>query len=106
MATTPAPVVQEMLAATPKRYRPELDGIRALSILLVVAFHARVPGFEGGYVGVDVFFVLSGYLITGLLISEFATTGRISVSQFYAKRIRRLLPMAALVLLSTLAVGM
>ena len=72
---------------------------------IVVAFHAGVPGFTGGFVGVDVFFVISGFLITGLLVDELRETGSISLSRFYARRVRRLLPALALVLASTLLLG-
>ncbi len=87
-------------------YRADIDGLRAVSILLVVAFHAGVARFSGGYVGVDVFFVLSGYLITGLLLKEYDTRGRIRLTEFYARRARRLLPMAAIVLSVTTAAGL
>jgi peptidoglycan/LPS O-acetylase OafA/YrhL len=83
--------------------RPAIDGLRGIAILMVVAFHARVPGFGGGFAGVDVFFVISGYLITRLLLRELDTTGRISFSGFYARRARRLLP-ALGALLVTMAV--
>ena len=73
--------------------------------MLVVAFHAGVPAITGGYIGVDVFFVISGFLITGLLVHELEATGSISFGSFYARRVRRLLPMAALVLIAV-AVGM
>ena len=73
---------------------PAIDGMRAIAVYLVVAFHAGVVRFEGGFVGVDVFFVLSGFLITRLLIVEFASTGRVDVVGFYARRARRLLPAA------------
>jgi peptidoglycan/LPS O-acetylase OafA/YrhL len=63
-------------------FRPDIEGLRALAVLLVVAYHARVPGFGGGFVGVDVFFVLSGYLITGLLLRELRLVGTISVPSF------------------------
>ena len=86
-------------------YRPDIDGLRAIAVAIVVAFHAGVPGFSGGFVGVDVFFVISGYLITGLLVEELRETGAISLSRFYARRVRRLLPALALVLASTLLLG-
>lgn len=86
-------------------YRPDIDGLRAIAVTIVVAFHAGVPGFTGGFVGVDVFFVISGYLITGLLVGELRETGSISLSRFYARRVRRLLPALALVLASTLLLG-
>ncbi len=86
-------------------YRPEIDGVRALAVVAVVAYHAGIPGFSGGYVGVDVFFVISGFLITGLLARELEHTGRVSVAGFYGRRARRLLPVAALVSVATVAVG-
>src|SRR5829696_2843268 len=82
-------------------FRPDLEGLRAVAVGLVLLYHADVPGIRGGYVGVDVFFVLSGFLITGLLIRELSATGRISLSQFYARRARRLLPASAVVLVVT-----
>ncbi|MDI6857160.1 MAG: acyltransferase [Dehalococcoidia bacterium] len=80
-------------------YQPALDGIRALSVAAVLAFHAGYSWARGGYLGVDAFFVLSGYLITSLLIVEWRRTGRISLSGFWARRARRLLPALYLVLL-------
>ena len=74
-------------------------------MFVVVAFHCGLPGFSGGFIGVDVFFVLSGYLITGLLLQELETTSTIGLLSFYARRMRRLLPASALMLLVTLAVG-
>jgi peptidoglycan/LPS O-acetylase OafA/YrhL len=73
-------------------YRADLEGLRAVAILLVVAVHAGVPGLSGGFVGVDVFFVLSGFLITGLLVQEVSSTGRLRFADFYMRRLRRLLP--------------
>ncbi len=72
-------------------YRPDIDGLRALAVLAVVLFHYRVPGFSGGFVGVDVFFVISGYLITGLILKEM-DDGRFSLRHFYERRIRRIFP--------------
>lgn len=80
--------------------RAEIQGLRALAVASVVLFHIWPNAVPGGYVGVDVFFVISGYLITGLLFEELNSTGKISLSQFYARRIRRLLPAATLVLLA------
>lgn len=82
-------------------FRGDLEGLRAVAVGLVLLYHARIPGFGGGYVGVDVFFVLSGFLITGLLLREMTSTGRVSLPAFYARRARRLLPAAALTLLVT-----
>lgn len=81
-------------------FRPDIQGLRAIAVMLVLVFHAGL-GLDGGYVGVDVFFVLSGFLITGLLIREGEKTGRIDFLSFYAKRSKRLLPAAALVLVAT-----
>ena len=79
------------------RYRTDIDGLRAVAIALVVAFHVGIPGFSRGFIGVDVFFVLSGFLITSLLLRELATTGTVSLSNFWARRARRLLPASGLV---------
>jgi peptidoglycan/LPS O-acetylase OafA/YrhL len=80
--------------------RRDIEGMRAIAILAVVLYHVGVV--NGGYVGVDVFFVVSGFLITGLLWREVGTTGRLGFARFYARRARRLLPAAALVLVATL----
>src|SRR2546421_330933 len=82
-------------------FRPDIEGLRAVAILLVVAAHAKVGGRAGGFIGVDVFFVLSGYLITGLLMQELAQHGSIDFAAFYARRLRRLLPSLIVVLVST-----
>jgi len=78
-------------AARSTAYRPEIDGLRALAILPVVFFHYGVPGFRGGFVGVDVFFVISGYLITSLIQNEIQRDS-FSLAQFYARRVRRIFP--------------
>ncbi len=85
-------------------FRPDIEGLRGLAILLVVSYHAGLP-LSGGFVGVDVFFVISGFLITGLLIRDRERNGSIRIGAFYARRIRRLLPAAALVILVTLLVA-
>ena len=83
-------------------YRPHLDGLRAVAVYLVVAFHAGVARFSGGFIGVDVFFVLSGYLVTGVLLRDLeGPDGRIGLARFYARRARRLLPAAAVTLVVT-----
>lgn len=82
-------------------YRPEIEGLRAVAILLVVAAHSGVPWLAGGFVGVDVFFVLSGYLITGLLVQELHTKGTISLTSFYARRLMRLMPALLLMIAAT-----
>ena len=73
-------------------YRKEIDGLRALAVLPVLFFHFSVPGFQGGFVGVDIFFVISGFLIGGILWSEFERTGRLRLGHFFMRRIRRLAP--------------
>jgi peptidoglycan/LPS O-acetylase OafA/YrhL len=80
-------------------YRADIEGLRAIAVLLVVAAHAKASWFSGGFVGVDVFFVLSGYLITGLILQEIQNTGHLRFLNFYARRLRRLLP-ALLVMLT------
>ncbi|MGV9774247.1 acyltransferase family protein [Streptosporangium sp. NPDC003464] len=82
-------------------FRPDIEGLRAVAVLAVLAFHATVPGLAGGFAGVDVFFVVSGFLITGLLLRDIAAGGRFSLAEFYARRARRLLPAAGTVLLAT-----
>jgi peptidoglycan/LPS O-acetylase OafA/YrhL len=79
--------------------------MRAVAVALVMLDHADIPGFEGGYLGVDVFFVLSGFLITGILLREVRRTGRVSIAGFYARRARRILPAASVVLLAIVLVS-
>jgi peptidoglycan/LPS O-acetylase OafA/YrhL len=83
------------------RYRPEIDGLRAVAVLPVILFHAGFAAFPGGFVGVDIFFVISGYLITGILIDEIGS-GRFSIVGFYERRARRILPALFAVLLACL----
>ena len=85
-------------------YRPDIDGLRAIAVGLVLLFHAGVPGITGGYVVVDVFFVISGYLITGILLRETAD-GSYSLARFYERRIRRIFPALLAVLAATTLVG-
>jgi peptidoglycan/LPS O-acetylase OafA/YrhL len=80
-----------------REFRPDIEGLRAVAVVAVVLFHAEVPGIGGGYVGVDVFFVISGFLITGLLWREVSTTGTVRLGRFYGARARRLLPASATV---------
>lgn len=80
------------------RYRADIDGLRALAVMPVVLFHANVPGFGGGFVGVDIFFVISGFLITSIIAEEI-TQGRFSIVAFYERRIRRIFPALFAVLL-------
>ena len=84
-------------------FRSDLQGLRAIAILLVVFSHAGITTFAGGFIGVDVFFVLSGYLITGLLIHEFRASSTINFPTFYARRLKRLLPALAFMLVTIFA---
>jgi peptidoglycan/LPS O-acetylase OafA/YrhL len=84
-------------------FRPGLDGIRAVAVLAVMAYHLDAPWMRGGFLGVDLFMVLSGYLITSLLLLEHERSGRVSLGAFWARRVRRILP-AVVVLLTALVV--
>jgi peptidoglycan/LPS O-acetylase OafA/YrhL len=83
------------------RYRPHLDGLRAIAVYLVVAFHSGLGGFSGGFIGVDVFYVLSGFLVTSILLRDLVSLGHIDWRRFYSRRVRRILPAAILTLLVT-----
>lgn len=86
------------------QFRPDIEGLRAIAILLVIGAHFGVPGMSGGFIGVDVFFVISGYLITGLLVREHSETSSIHLLRFYANRFRRLFPaLAAMLITSSVA---
>ncbi|MBZ5737300.1 acyltransferase family protein [Nocardioides mangrovi] len=87
-------------------FRPDIQGIRALAVLLVIANHLAPGTLTGGFVGVDVFFVVSGYLITSLLLGDVVRRGRISLADFYARRARRIVPAATVVTLATVAVSL
>ncbi len=87
-------------------FRPDIEGMRGIAVLLVVAFHMGMPAARGGFLGVDIFFVLSGYLISGILVKEMSGSGRIRFAHFYARRVRRLLPTSALTVLSVLFAGL
>lgn len=87
-------------------YLPALDGLRAVAVLLVLLFHAGVGIFQNGFVGVDVFFVLSGFLITRLLLAEMERTSTINLRSFYARRVRRLLPASLVVVAATVAISL
>ena len=82
------------------RYMPALDGLRALAVLAVLLYHGNVSWAHGGYFGVDAFFVLSGFLITGLLLAEWRDAGGINFKQFWVRRARRLLPALVLVVVA------
>src|SRR5690606_31578697 len=90
--------------AAASRFRGDVEGLRAVAVLLVLVYHAGVGWVSGGFVGVDVFFVVSGFVITNQLLREVESTGRLSLVRFYGRRAKRLLPAAGLVLVGT-AVG-
>jgi peptidoglycan/LPS O-acetylase OafA/YrhL len=91
-------------ATTSLVYRPDIDGLRAIAVLSVLMFHAFPTVLPGGFVGVDIFFVISGFLITGILTSEMQA-GRFSILTFYERRIRRIFPALGIVMLFTFAAG-
>ena len=74
------------------KYIPEIDGLRAIAVLSVLIFHIDATYLSGGFVGVDIFFVISGFLITGIIKNEIETTGKFSFKNFYIRRIKRLFP--------------
>jgi peptidoglycan/LPS O-acetylase OafA/YrhL len=82
-------------------FRPDVEGLRAVAVALVVLFHSGVSALSGGYIGVDVFFVISGFVITGVLLRERIATGRTSILAFYGRRCRRIIPAATLVIIVT-----
>ncbi|MFD0823325.1 acyltransferase family protein, partial [Micromonospora zhanjiangensis] len=86
-------------------YQPALDGLRALAVAAVLAFHGGVAALPGGFLGVDAFFVLSGFLITSLLLAEHRATGRLDLVAFWGRRVRRLLPALLVVLVVALLVS-
>jgi len=87
-------------------FRPDVEGLRAVAVGAVLLYHAGVPFARGGYVGVDVFFVISGFLITGLLVGELEKADRISLGRFYSRRAKRLLPSTVVVLAFVILVAL
>ena len=88
-------------------YRPEIDGLRAIAVGAVILYHAQISIsgnliFTGGYIGVDIFFVISGYLITSIILNELFTTGKFSYFNFYERRVRRIIPVLLVVMLASL----
>jgi peptidoglycan/LPS O-acetylase OafA/YrhL len=85
-------------------YRPEIDGLRAVAVGAVILYHANIPQFEwaGGFMGVDIFFVISGYLITSIILKELIATNTFSFKLFYERRVRRIIPVLCLVMISSL----
>lgn len=114
MTIAPDPVVEENpsgrrdeagTAPGDRPFRPDIQGLRAVAVLLVVLYHAGAPGISGGYVGVDVFFVISGFVITGVLLRERGSSGRTSLLHFYGRRSRRIIPAATVVIIATVVLA-
>ena len=84
-----------------RKYRPDVEGLRAVAVVAVILFHTKIAGFTGGFVGVDVFYVISGFVITGVLLRKVESSGSLGFGDFYARRARRILPAAGLVLVVT-----
>ena len=97
---SPAPVTSAP-PSNDRAFRPDVEGLRAVAVVVVVLYHVGMPGFPGGYVGVDVFYAISGYVITNLLLRQVGRYGRPHFAEFYARRARRILPAAGLVALGT-----
>src|SRR5262245_62005491 len=87
-----------------REYRPDIDGLRAIAVAIVILFHLKLSGFAGGYAGVDIFFVISGYLITGNILRDIARQ-RFSFADFYARRARRILPTLIATIMLTFVAG-
>jgi len=88
-------------------YRPEIDGLRAIAVVAVILYHAEIyifgyQPFKGGFIGVDIFLVISGYLITFIILKELSETGTFSYKYFYERRIRRIIPALTVVMLASL----
>ena len=88
-------------------YRPEIDGLRAIAVGAVILYHAQITilghqPFKGGFIGVDIFFVISGYLITSIILKELLTTETFSFTNFYKRRARRILPVLLVVMLTSI----
>ncbi|WP_051237198.1 acyltransferase family protein [Ottowia thiooxydans] len=86
-------------------FRPDIEGLRAIAVLLVIGAHFAIPGMSAGFIGVDIFFVISGYLITSILVHEQESTGKIALARFYANRLRRLFPALATMLVVSSALA-
>lgn len=101
--STAAPVRARPRILEGRSFRGDIQGLRSVAVIGVVLYHLDLPFIPGGFVGVDVFFVISGYLITGILLKQLRNDGRVSLVEFYSRRAKRLLPAATLVLCSTAA---
>src|ERR1700727_3172822 len=97
-------LVGQSMGRSFESYRPDIDGLRALAVLAVIAFHGFPEYVAGGFVGVDVFFVISGFLISGIILDE-TRLGLFSLRNFYARRMRRIFPALVLILVVSLLAG-
>ncbi len=104
-ASNPGAATPAAPSGSPREVRADLEGLRGVAVIAVLLFHLGFPWAAGGFVGVDAFFVLSGFLITGLIIREHERTGRISLPAFYARRVRRILPAALVTIVVTVGVA-
>ncbi len=86
------------------QYRPDVDGLRAIAVLAVILYHANLALFSGGYVGVDIFFIISGYLITAITVNEL-NKGKFTFTNFYIRRIKRLFPALFTLIITTFILG-
>ena len=102
-ASARAGKIPAVRTAESRRGIPALDGLRAVAVALVLADHGGIPGLSGGFLGVDVFFVLSGFLITSLLLDEHRRSARIRLADFWIRRARRLLPALIVMVLAVVA---
>src|SRR6202048_726453 len=96
--------IADLIFLTTHRFRAEIAGLRAIAVISVVLFHLKVGGFDGGFVGVDIFFVISGYLITGNILRDLHA-GRFSFGQFYIRRTRRIYPALIFTVVATYVAG-
>ena len=92
------------------KYRPEIDGLRAVAVISVILYHAQITifdtqPFKGGFIGVDIFFVISGYLITSIILRELTIFGKFSFKNFYERRIRRIIPPLLFMIVLTVPFG-
>ena len=97
-----SPYYEEPHSPSQTRFRPDIQGLRAIAVVAVLLYHGHLPWFPGGYVGVDIFFVISGFLITSHLLGSIERYGRVPLADFYAKRVRRILPASFFVLVVSL----
>lgn len=86
------------------RYRPHIDGLRGIAVVAVILYHAKLLGFTGGFVGVDIFFVISGFLITSIIVRDL-TAGTFSLLGFWERRVRRILPALSVVMFCCIVAG-